>query len=120
MWTGGSLALIANESGHDLWQDSRFLRLLCGVLHYNLTSLVAHIQVILEHRLLEAHIAHRGLTLHSVLAAIGRKILTLMQKLTDITFIAARVDAVARRVRDRQVLADTLYHQKITDSKLEH
>lgn len=112
MWTGGSLALIANESGHDLWQDSRFLRLLCRVLHHNLASLVAHVQVVLEHGLLEAHIAHRRLALHSIFAAVGRKILTLMQNLASITFIAARVDAVAGRVGDGHVLADALYHHR--------
>ena len=102
--TGGSLALVADESGHDLWLDSRFL--------YDLTSLVAHIKVVLKHGLLEAHITQSCVALHSILAAVGRKILTLMQKLANITLIAARIDAVARRVRNRHVLADALYHHK--------
>lgn len=66
MWAWGDLALVTDERGHDLWLDLVLLLLvLLLVLDHDRRLLIAHIQVVLEHGLLEAEIAtsHRS-TLH--------------------------------------------------------
>ena len=84
MRAGRALTLIADECGHDLGLDS-LLGLCSRVLYHNcildhdLASLIACVQGLVEHCLLEANVGR-------LIFAIAAKVLTIVH---DVTFIAA-------------------------------
>ena len=112
VWAWGALTLVTNKRRHHLWLDLMLLLVLL-VLNDDRRLLIAHIQVVLEHGLLEAKIAttHRS-TLH-ILTICGI-VCAIMQNLTHIAVITTRVKAstsVTRRVTTRNVWAKALKNQ---------